>query len=57
MIIEAVPKPGLERLHCYGRIWIREDDGSTAKIAWDQASVGNFQIVKARARQTGRSRN
>ena len=53
VIIEAAPKPGLERQHCYGRIWIREDDGSIAKIAWDQASVGNFKVVQARAREYG----
>jgi hypothetical protein len=51
VIVEAVPKPGLERQHCYGRIWIREADGSIARIAWDQASVGNFQVVQARARE------
>jgi hypothetical protein len=53
VIVDAAPKPGLERQHCYGRIWIREDDGSIARIAWDQVSIGNFQIVQARAREYG----
>jgi hypothetical protein len=53
VIIEAVPKTGLERQHCYGRLWIREDDGGVDRIAWDQTSVGNFQVVQARAREYG----
>jgi len=53
VIVEAVPKPGLERQHCYGRIWMHEDDGSIVKISWDQTSVGNFQMVRARAQEIG----
>jgi hypothetical protein len=53
LVVEASPKPGLDRQHCYGRIWVYEDDGSILKISWDQASVGNFQIIQARARQFG----
>ena len=33
MVIEAVPKPFLNRPHCFGRIWVREDDASIKKIA------------------------
>jgi hypothetical protein len=53
VIIEASPKPGPERQHCYGRIWMQEDDGSIVKISWDQTSVGNFQVAQARAREYG----
>jgi hypothetical protein len=53
VIVEAVPKPGLERQHCYGRIWMHEDDGSIVKISWDQTSVGNFHMVRARALEIG----
>jgi hypothetical protein len=53
LVVEATPKPGLERQHCYGRIWVYEDDGSVLKIDWDQASVGNFQLIQARAKQLG----
>ncbi|MCK7490930.1 MAG: hypothetical protein MZW92_03390 [Comamonadaceae bacterium] len=28
--------------HPYGKIWIREADGSILKIVWDQTSLGNF---------------
>jgi hypothetical protein len=53
VIVEAVPKPGLERQHCYGRLWVREADGVVVKIAWDQASVGNFRMIQARAQRFG----
>jgi hypothetical protein len=51
LVIEAVTKPSLDRPHCFGRIWVREDDGSVVKIAWDQTSVGNFAQVEAEARR------
>lgn len=53
VIVEAVPKPGLERQHCFGRLWVREADGGVVKIAWDQTSVGNFQMIEARAKLYG----
>jgi hypothetical protein len=53
LIVEAAPKPGLDRQHCYGRLWLYEDDGSVLKIAWDQTSVGNFGLIQARAKQLG----
>jgi hypothetical protein len=49
IIIEAVPKPSLNRPHCFGRIWVQEDDARIAKISWDQTSVGNFLKVQATA--------
>ena len=51
MVIEAVPKPSLNRPHCFGRIWVREDDASIVKIAWDQTSVGNFMMIQATAQE------
>ena len=50
-IIEAVPKVLHDSRHCFGRLWLREDEGSVVKISWDQASVGNFQIIQDRARE------
>jgi outer membrane lipoprotein-sorting protein len=46
VVIEATPKPELTKPHCYGKIWIKEDDGSVLKIVWDQKSIGNFQSVE-----------
>lgn len=51
VVIEAVPKPSLNRPHCFGRIWVREDDASIVKIAWDQTSVGNFMMIQATAQE------
>jgi hypothetical protein len=51
VIIEASPKTSLDRPHCFGRVWVREDDGSVVKISWDQTSVGNFQVIQARAHE------
>lgn len=51
VVVEAVPKPSLNLPHCFGRIWVREDDASIVKIAWDQTSVGNFMMVQATAQE------
>lgn len=53
VIVEAAPKPGPNPPRCYGRAWVREDDGAVVKISWDQASVGNFQTIQARADSLG----
>jgi hypothetical protein len=46
VVIEATPGPSLYGPHCYGKIWVREDDGSVIKIVWDQKSIGNFKSVE-----------
>jgi hypothetical protein len=46
VVIGATPKPEFIKPHCYGRIWIREKDGSVLKIVWDQRSIGNFRSVE-----------
>lgn len=51
VIIEAVPKPSAPRPHCFGTVWVREDDGSIVKIAWNQESVGNFLAIQQTARR------
>ena len=53
IVVEAVPKPTLEGPHCHGRIWVKEDDASIVRIAWNQKSVGNFAQVEAMARDLG----
>ena len=53
LVIDAVSSVPLDRVHCTGRVWVREDDASILKIAWDQASVGNFQIIRETARRMG----
>jgi hypothetical protein len=46
VVIEAKPKAALSEPHCYGRVWIKEDDGSVLKILWDQRSLGNFKAIE-----------
>jgi len=51
VVIEATPKPMFTKPHCYGKIWVKENDGSVLKIVWDQKSIGNIQIVEERAKK------
>jgi len=46
VVIDATPGPMLSEPRCYGRIWIKEDDGSVLKIVWDQRSLGNFRSIE-----------
>jgi hypothetical protein len=46
VVIEATPGPALLEPHVYGKIWVKEDDGSVLKIAWEQKSLGNYRAVK-----------
>jgi hypothetical protein len=52
-IIEARPAVVPFEAHCFGRVWVREDDGSVVKIVWDPKSVGNYQLVEEWAKQHG----
>ena len=42
VIIEATPRSKDYEPHPYGRVWVKESDGSILKILWDQTSLGNF---------------
>jgi hypothetical protein len=46
VVIDATPGTAFSEPHCFGKIWVKEDDGSVLKIAWDQRSLGNFQGVE-----------
>ncbi len=45
-IIEAKPKPGSATMRPFGRVWVKEEDGSVLKIVWDQASLGNYGAIE-----------
>ena len=47
VIIEATPNAKAHEPHPYGRIWLKESDGSVLKIVWDQRSLGNFGEIAA----------
>ncbi len=51
VVLEATLKASLGRPHAYGRAWVSEADGSVFKIAWDQKSLGNFQVIEERAKK------
>jgi len=46
VVVEATPNSFLLAPHPYGKVWIKEDDGSVLKIVWDQRSLGNFQSAE-----------
>ncbi len=50
VVIWATPKRELGEPHPYGRIWIKEDDGSVLKISWDQKSLRNYKEIEEFAR-------
>jgi len=53
VVIGATPKPDFATPHCYGSIWIREEDGAILKIVWDQRSIGNYGSVEEWAKLHG----
>jgi hypothetical protein len=46
VVIEATPGQVPLEPHPYGRIWVKEDDGSVLKIAWDQRSLRNYKMIE-----------
>jgi hypothetical protein len=53
LVVEATPGANLTQPHCYGKLWIKEDDGSVLKIVWDQRSLGNFKSIEEWAESHG----
>jgi hypothetical protein len=51
VVIEATPLSSLTRPHSYGKIWVREEDGSVLRIVWDQKSIGNFKLIEEWAKK------
>jgi hypothetical protein len=50
-VIEVTPKKTLTGSHAYGRVWIKEGDGSVLKIEWKPESIPNFESLEARAKK------
>jgi len=50
VVIEATPGPRPGEPRPFGRIWVKEDDGSVLKIVWDQRSLGNYTAIEAWAK-------
>jgi hypothetical protein len=53
LVVEAVPKPGVQFPHLFGRLWLRKRDAGILKIEWNPASIGNYQIVEKTAKFLG----
>jgi len=50
-VIDATPKKTLTGSHGFGRIWIKEGDGSVLKIEWKPESLPDLENLKARAKK------
>jgi len=50
-VLETLPKPDTKTEHLFGKVWVKESDGSILKIEWDQKGIGNFDIIEKRAKQ------
>lgn len=53
VVVEATPQPNMTEAHPYGKIWIKENDGSVLKIVWDQRSLRNFKAIEDYAKSQG----
>jgi hypothetical protein len=53
LVIEAVPKEGVQVDHLFGKAWIRENDCSIMKIEWNQESMGNIERLEEAAKKAG----
>jgi hypothetical protein len=49
VVLEALPKPTFKSEHLFGKVWVKESDGSILKIEWDQKGIENFEIIEKRA--------
>ncbi len=53
LVVEAVPKPGFDSPHLFGRLWLRKRDAGILKIEWEPASIGNYELVRKTADSLG----
>jgi hypothetical protein len=50
VVVGVKPNAFMVTPHCYGQVWLKEEDGSVLKIIWDQESLGNYQSAEEWAR-------
>jgi hypothetical protein len=53
VVLEAVPKPGVQSDHLFGTIWLRKSDAGILKIQWNPSSIANYEGVEAIAKELG----
>ena len=51
LVLEAVPKQGVETDHLFGRIWVSERDDQLLKFEWNQKSIGNYEKIEKIAKK------
>jgi hypothetical protein len=52
-VVDVTPKSTISRAHGYGRVWVREADGSVTKIEWKPESIAGLESLEARAKKYG----
>jgi hypothetical protein len=50
-VIDATPKKTLTGAHGFGRVWIKEGDGSVLKIEWKPESIPDLNNLQIRAKK------
>ena len=50
-VVDVTPKGTLSGAHGYGRVWIKEADGSVLKIEWRPESIPGLEILQERAKR------
>jgi hypothetical protein len=48
-VIDVRPGPSAPKDALFGRVWLKADDSSVLRIAWDQTSLGNFDEIRKNA--------
>lgn len=51
VVIEAVPKPGVQSERLVGTIWLKSEDAGVLKIEWDPSSIANYAGVEETAKR------
>lgn len=51
VVIEALPKPGVQSEHLVGTIWLKSEDAGVLKIEWDPSSIANYTGVEEAAKR------
>ncbi len=51
IVIEAVPKYGLQLHQLFGKIWVRKSDFSILRIEWNQQAIENYEKIEEIAKK------
>ena len=51
VVIEVKPKAPAIARYLYGKVWMKDSDGSVLRIEWNEKSLGNYEPVEEVARR------